>query len=182
MRERGGEHLKARIYGELEALLREKDLDRVTVRELAGRCGVSRQGFYYHFPDLIGVLEWRASQLIARGIRHSLESCSIEEPLAGMVRTLKEHYAILRNVLSSARSRDALQRILIGALRDNLRPILSRHAGTNALSPGQRELLLTFLAYGVAGLILERAGEEDFSPEAVAHDIRLLLDARLPGI
>ena len=38
--------LKAQVYDALKEILRERELDKVTVRELAERCGISRQGFY----------------------------------------------------------------------------------------------------------------------------------------
>lgn len=38
--------LKAQVYDALKEILRERELDKVTVRELAERCSISRQGFY----------------------------------------------------------------------------------------------------------------------------------------
>ena len=38
--------LKAQVYDALKEILLERELDKVTVRELAERCSISRQGFY----------------------------------------------------------------------------------------------------------------------------------------
>ena len=38
-------------------LLSEKNLDKITVKELADVCGISRNTFYYHYHDIFEVLE-----------------------------------------------------------------------------------------------------------------------------
>lgn len=48
------------IANALEEMLRNKSIDKITVSSLIEACGVSRQTFYYHFRDLMDVLEWLA--------------------------------------------------------------------------------------------------------------------------
>lgn len=50
------------IANALEEMLRNKSIDKITVSSLIEACGVSRQTFYYHFRDLMDVLEWLAQQ------------------------------------------------------------------------------------------------------------------------
>lgn len=42
----------------LRALLNEKPLARIRVRELTERCGLRRQSFYYHFKDVYDLFDW----------------------------------------------------------------------------------------------------------------------------
>ena len=42
----------------LKALMGEKTLDKITVKEIVARCGVNRQTFYYHFRDIWDLLDW----------------------------------------------------------------------------------------------------------------------------
>ena len=44
-----------------ELLSREKS-ENVTVKRLVEECGISRQTFYYHFKDIIDVMEWGCRQ------------------------------------------------------------------------------------------------------------------------
>lgn len=39
-------------------LLLEKPLNKVNVSDITERCGISRQTFYYHFKDVIDLVEW----------------------------------------------------------------------------------------------------------------------------
>ena len=50
------------IANALEEMLRNKSIDKITVSSLIEACGISRQTFYYHFRDLMDVLEWLAQQ------------------------------------------------------------------------------------------------------------------------
>ena len=38
-------------------LLNERPLDKITVRDLADECGISRNTFYYHYHDIYELLE-----------------------------------------------------------------------------------------------------------------------------
>ena len=40
---------KIAMEAAMQELLREKPLEQIRVRELADRCGIRRQSFYYHF-------------------------------------------------------------------------------------------------------------------------------------
>ena len=35
----------------------EKNIDKITVKDIVEACGISRQAFYYHFRDLLEVIE-----------------------------------------------------------------------------------------------------------------------------
>ena len=51
-----------------------RSLDKITVTRLIEECHVSRQTFYYHFHDIMDVLEWtfkRSTQIL---VQKSLES------------------------------------------------------------------------------------------------------------
>ncbi|MDO4471587.1 MAG: TetR/AcrR family transcriptional regulator [Bacillota bacterium] len=40
------------LLNTLKELLKDKSLDRITVKELTDRCGISRNTFYYHYHDI----------------------------------------------------------------------------------------------------------------------------------
>lgn len=169
---------KSRIFDALKELLQGKDLDKVTVRELVERCGLSRQGFYYHFQDIADVLKWKISWELERGMERGLHAKSLEEPLVAMAKTMEEHGVVLRNLMRSTKLRDRLMPVLIDAVQENVRPLLHRYIRADHLDAGRRELLITFLAYGIVGIVAEKSGESGFTPEFIVREIELLLEAR----
>ena len=161
--------LKAQVYDALKEILRERELDKVTVRELAERCGISRQGFYYHFQDIADVFKWKISLELERGMERILRAKSVEDPLVAVVLTMKEHSSVLR---------DRLMPVLIDAIQENIRPLLYRYVSSAYLDTERREALVTFLAYGIVGIIVEKSDESNFVPEFIIREIKLLLEAR----
>ena len=48
------------------AMVKEKGVDKITVKDLVENCHISRQTFYYHFQDILDVVEWSARRGIQR--------------------------------------------------------------------------------------------------------------------
>lgn len=42
----------------LKQLMLQKPLERITIQEITGLCGMRRQNFYYHFEDIYDLLRW----------------------------------------------------------------------------------------------------------------------------
>ena len=57
---------KQTILDTLMTMLQTRPLDEVTVKDLTECCGISRQAFYYHFPDIYSVVEWGAQQILSQ--------------------------------------------------------------------------------------------------------------------
>ena len=60
--------MKSKIADTLNELLQHKTLDKITVKELVDACNISRQSFYYHFQDIMDVIEWYQDQSLKRSI------------------------------------------------------------------------------------------------------------------
>ena len=52
------EDMKAVIADTFTEMLNKEDIDKITVTKLIGECHISRQTFYYHFKDIMDVLDW----------------------------------------------------------------------------------------------------------------------------
>ena len=50
-------------------LSKQKNIDKITVKDLVEACGISRQTFYYHFQDILEVIEWSLDQAFSPGGR-----------------------------------------------------------------------------------------------------------------
>ena len=63
------EDMKLLIADTFTQMLEKEDIDKITVTKLIEKCHISRQTFYYHFQDIMDVLEWtfrRATQELAQ--------------------------------------------------------------------------------------------------------------------
>lgn len=54
--------MKTIIANTFMDMFRQGNVDKSTVKQLIDACHVSRQTFYYHFQDILDVMEWSIRQ------------------------------------------------------------------------------------------------------------------------
>ena len=57
------ENVKEKIAETFLAMTARKSFDKITIKDLVQECGISRQAFYYHFQDILDVIEWIMQRL-----------------------------------------------------------------------------------------------------------------------
>ncbi len=53
---------KRQLCDSLKALMGQKPLEKITIREVTEGCGLQRQAFYYHFEDIYDLVRWMFQQ------------------------------------------------------------------------------------------------------------------------
>ena len=129
--------VKAAVADALLELIRRKDADKITVKDLVEVCGISRQTFYYHFKDIVDVVEWAAQQGVQRLVRESLNAATPQEALGVFVDFAVESQPLVQRLLNSQR-REAIERIVVDATRTYLADSLRERRGTPALRKPDR--------------------------------------------
>ncbi len=64
-------------------------------------CGISRQTFYYHFQDILAVLEWFSQQEFEKVLEQSKAADSQEAAVKILVQTTVDRYDLLSLCLCS---------------------------------------------------------------------------------
>ena len=49
---------RERIAEALLELMKKKNIDKITVKDVVDHCNITRQTFYYHYQDMMDVFEW----------------------------------------------------------------------------------------------------------------------------
>ena len=169
-----GADVKREITETLLRLLEKKSLEKITVKELVTLCGISRQTFYYHFEDVLDVVDWWTRQ----GAQHLMEeSLRTEDPRKALrlfVDYTAEHRQTLQHLLAS-RWREQLERRLVQVFTTYLQDMLHRMHPNLAMSPADEEAFLTFYACGISGLLMDRPPRTDAEKEALVNQLYWLL-------
>ena len=124
-----------------------KDVDKITVKDLVEACGISRQTFYYHFRDIVDVLEWTARQGVERLLAQSLKASSPREALGRFVDFAAESQPMVRRLLNSQR-REAMERIMVEATRAYLERSAREWGVEPSLNQADWQVTLDFYACG----------------------------------
>ncbi|MCB6993474.1 TetR/AcrR family transcriptional regulator C-terminal domain-containing protein [bacterium 210820-DFI.6.37] len=173
--------MKTRISDTFLALAKEKNIDRITVKSLIEECGISRQTFYYHFQNLIDVIEWSVKQGMEEMLQNSLKQESPQEAMKIFVSTTAERYRIIKKLLDS-RKRQEVEEIIVQALKTYLNDLVRNKAPEIALDYSDMEAALDFYSYGITGLLLKACGKEQLDQNKLARQLVLLLAGKMIDI
>jgi AcrR family transcriptional regulator len=104
------------IYQAALKLVNKKDLDKITVTDIVKECNITRQTFYYHFSDMVDLMEYSMTREAEELKRKNRNADSLEEMLHNYFDAiLSKKNLIARGVMS----RYALQamEILVDGLK-----------------------------------------------------------------
>lgn len=89
--------MKSVIADTFMALSKTKDVDKITVMDLVKACHISRQTFYYHFQDILEVIEWSVQQAFQEILIRKMETDTPEETIRIFIESSSEAGVLLKN-------------------------------------------------------------------------------------
>lgn len=171
-------NMKSMIADAFMTLSKTKDVDKITVTDLVKACHISRQTFYYHFQDILEVLEWSVQQAFQEILAHSMDTEGPEDTLRSFIESSSEADAFLKKLLHSQR-REQIETILVNAVRSYLQEVLNRQDSKPDLPLADAKIMLDFCTYGIVGLLLENCGKKSLDKEKMAHQMQRLIFDRI---
>lgn len=173
--------MKANIARTLIELSSRKGIEKITVKELADACFISRQTFYYHFHDLMDVVEWAVQQRVEELLAEIAAEQDGRRCVELFVNAVYQVQPLLHRLLQSPRRGQTIQ-ILIGSMRKFIPQALQSRGEQLPLRHAKLDIALDFYAYGIAGVFLECIESYHMPPEELAAQIYSILeDAAKPA-
>ncbi len=158
-------------------LTKKKSVDKITVKDIVETCGISRQTFYYHFQDLLAVLEWFAQQEFKKALEQSKAADSQEATVKIMVQTTVDRYDLICKLLHS-RNRETIESIMMEATKEGLREHLRKKTPEVPLNYVDAEMEVEFYAAGITNILLTHCGEKDLNIDLLSAQLCRLLPSR----
>ena len=169
--------MKQMIAETLTGLLERKSVDKVTVKELVDACGISRQAFYYHFQDIMEVIEWITAQSLQEAVTVSLAAPTPQEALKAVILSLRENGRLIRHLMASQR-RPEIERLLVHSARTYLGEMIRARASGLSARPADLETAIHFHSYGLVGMLVETL-DENRDAETMANQFYGLITGAL---
>ena len=171
-------NLKRTIADEFIALAKKKSIDKITVKELVELCHISRQTFYYHFRDVMDVMDWSVQQAMEGMLTRSLHAQTPEQALTIFILSAQENHALIHRLLTSQR-RAEIEQMLVQAIGTYLQEMLRHTAVDIRFNYSDLETATDFCSYGVAGLLLKHCANPHLDTKKLAHQLYELLSGSL---
>lgn len=141
------ENTKSLIADTFSQMLDKEDLDKITVTKLIGECHISRQTFYYHFKDIMDVLEWTFRRATEELAQKSLEAESRTETLTAYIAFVSENKRKLEKLIDS-RKWAQIEEMLLGSVTIYLAEMARNKYSDVDISFDDMEVMLRFYASG----------------------------------
>ena len=167
-------NMKNMIADAFLAMTARKSVDKITVTDLVEACDISRQTFYYHFQDILEVIEWAGKRVVQKGVDLSLAAETPEEAIRTFFSVAAEHYGLLQKLLNSQK-RVQIEHLLLQGVRTYLEEVSRKKAPERPLSYADAELELNFCAWGFTGLLLSYCGDKHLDLDQISHQVCQLL-------
>ena len=160
------------------AMVKEKGVDKITVKDLVENCHISRQTFYYHFQDILDVVEWSARKGIQRAVEKTTEIRDPETVIEVVIRAAMDNWEIMENLMKSQK-REYIERIFADTLRDYILELVSKNAPSGTFSYEDTLVAIQFYTNGIAGVLMAQCGKPDCDPPRLARQLMGLIQGRM---
>ena len=168
--------MKENITDALIELLAETPFDKISVKDVAAKSGISRQAFYYHFNDISDITKYFFNREIDRAFA---DYSDIDSWQTGYIRLLtwaKNNQAIVHNAYFSAK-REYVEIFMKKVTKKYISKIVRSEATGYNVTESQCNFIEDFYTLSFSAFTLEwiRLGMVE-SPENIVNRISIIID------
>ena len=175
------EDMKAVIADTFSQMLDKEDIDKITVTKLIGECHISRQTFYYHFKDIMDVLEWTFKRATEELVQRSLKAEDNIVTLKEFAIFIRQNRTKLERLLYSRRWVE-IENLLTEAAVAYLAEMARNKVPEISLSFDELEIMLKFYACGMVGVLMQYMVKPHLDEEKLVIQIEKIITGKMfPG-
>lgn len=135
-------------------LLKEKPFNKITVSDIAKKCDINRQTFYYHFQDIKDLVEWICLNEVDNILEKKDECEKWEDKFLLIFKIIEDEKLFVKNIYQS---------VSVEVLRSNLyrlvypiiySEIVEKSKGKN-LREEDKKFITDFYKYALVSIVLE---------------------------
>jgi len=155
-------------------LMTRKNADKVTVKDVVEECGITRQTFYYHFQDLLDVIEWGLHRRTDEVLRQGLDVGSIKDALYIFLSAASDNRPLCKKILMSQK-KTQICNIVLESVQNWLFIFFKERSCVVGFEPDDLDFALHFYANAIAGCAYDIVWNEDADIEAIVSQIVRLM-------
>ena len=163
------------------SLLAKKSIDKVTVKDVVEECGITRQTFYYHFQDLLDVIDWGFRGKTQECVQQGLEADSIEEALHIFLSAVDRHRVFVRKIMNSQKKQQICDLVMV-TIQDWLFAMLKEKNSCLDYPVHEMDFAMHFYAYAIAGSLYDIVWNDSPDLDFIVHQIITLMEPVLSKV
>ena len=150
---------KRALATSLKKLLSQKELTKISIKDITDDCGIQRQTFYYHFDNIYDLMSKAFEYELVHESR-IYEEVTWEYAINSFLQWMKENRVIIRNILANAEL-PYLKRAMYPLIAKSISCGSFTQESTQPAIKQQEEFCINFLTIGITQYVLEWV-ESDF--------------------
>lgn len=134
-------------------LLKEKPFNKITVNDIANKCDINRQTFYYHFQDIKDLVEWICIDEVDNILKKKDECENWEDKFLLIFKIMEEEKIFVKNIYHSVSAevlRNNLYRLVYPIIYSE---IVEKSKGKN-LREEEKKFITDFYKYAFVSIVL----------------------------
>ena len=152
----------------------QKPIDKVTVKDVVEACGITRQTFYYHFQDILGVIEWSMKQYLDALLARTMGAENMRDAVRILVSPVEEQRETVTCLMGS-RTWAHMEELLLSAVRSYLETLLRSKSPHTTVSYSEMDTLLTAYSYAIIGVLVENCKRDHVDLDRLADQLYKLI-------
>jgi len=160
-------------------LLNEEPFDKITVIEIARRCGINRNTFYYHYDDVYALVDEMFRAETQKIIDEHKEFSTWQEGFLEATAFARENKTAIYHIYDSI-NRESLETYLYDVTYNNMLSFIEKQAKGLSVSEDDIRDLTIFYTAALEGLVLEWLHDGmRVNPENYIESMGRLLDGNI---
>ena len=135
-------------------LLLEKPFNKITVGDIAERCDINRQTFYYHFHDILELAEWICEIDAERALKEHTTYDTWQEGFLSIFEMIKKDKAFIINIYRYT-PKDYLYKYLYRVTYQLLYSVIEEKSQGMTVREEDKEFIANFYKFSFVGIVIE---------------------------
>ena len=140
-------------YG-LKELVKTKALNKITISDITEKCGINRQTFYYHFADMMDLIEWIIEKEADEALKNNTSYDTWQEGFESLLEMLKQDKVFVLNVYHHV-SNEYTEHYLYKVTYNILYRVVEEKSKGMIIKEEDKVFIANFYKYGFVGLVCE---------------------------
>lgn len=142
------------IAYEFKDLLKEKSFSKITVNDIAKKCDINRQTFYYHFQDIQDLVEWICVEETNKILNNSSSCKTWEDKFLSIFNLIYEEKIFVVNIYHSV-SLEILRKNLYNMVYPIMHEEIEKMSKENEYNEEDIIFVTNFYKYAFVEIVLK---------------------------
>ncbi len=166
--------MKETIAQAAHRLLTQKQVKKLTVKDIVEECQITRQAFYYHFADIPELVAWVLERESDRMLQKTQDLDDLEEGLRYFLQMAINAAPYVKKGMNGS-YRDELERLLTQYMMRFFERVIEAEGLFPSRTRWELKLILRYHTQAILGLLREWTDEDTKQLDQIAHQIYLMM-------